>query len=166
MNSIVFQLMALLESETHLYQALLGLILEERNAIIDSDLEKFDAVGQKRENLYQKLRMSEDQRMRILTQLSRITGCPSSELTLSRLSRRLPLSYADRLNECRRNLSRLLEKIQKATRHNRGLINHSLALIRGSVYLFGDLLAAKPLYHRNGDIKKSNRTGALLRNDA
>ena len=165
MNSSVQQLVALLEKEANLYQALLSLIFDERNALIDSDLARLNAAGKEKENLYLKLRILEEQRSQLLTQLARMMACPSSELTLSRLSQKLTTPYADRLNDCSRNLVSLLEKVQKASRHNKGLFNHSIELIRGSFNLFSNLLASGPVYYRTGDIQKSNHTGAFLCND-
>ena len=165
MNSPIHKLVALLEKEANLYRALLSLIFDERNALIDSDLEKLNAAGKEKENLYLKLRILEEQRSQLLIQLARTVGCPPSELTLSRLSEKLTKPYADLLNTCSRNLVNLLGKVQKANHHNKGLFNHSLELIRGSFNLFSNLLASDPVYHRTGDIQKSHHTGAFLRND-
>jgi len=165
MNPSAHKLVAILDKEANLYQALLSLIFDERNALIDSDLEQLSAAGKEKENLYLKLRILEEQRSHLLTQLARTVGCPPSELTLSRLSEKLTAPYVDRLNDCSRNLVSLLEKVQKANHHNKGLFNHSLELIRGSFNLFSNLLASGQVYYRTGDIQKSHHTGAFLRND-
>ena len=165
MNSSVPKLVALLEKEAVLYQALLSLIFDERSALIDSDLEKLNATGKEKENLYLKLRILEEQCSLLLSQLARTVGCAQSELTLSRLSEKLATPYADRLDDCGKNLLSLIERVQKANGHNKGLFNHSLELIRGSFNLFSNLLASSPIYYRTGDIQKSSPAGAFLHND-
>ena len=165
MNSSIHKLVILLEKEASLYQKLLSLIYDERSALIESDLEKLNAAGKEKENLYLKLRILDEQCSQLLSQLARKVGCPKTELTVTRLSEVLSAPYAERLTDCSRNLVSLLERVQKANRHNRGLFSHSMELIRGSFNMFKNLLASGPIYYRNGDIQRSNRGGAFLHND-
>lgn len=165
MNSSIHKLFILFEKESNLYQKLLSLIFDERSALIESDLEKLNASGKEKENLYLKLRILDEQCSQLLSQLARRIGCPKSELTVTRLSEELSAPHAERLTDCSRNLVSLLERVQKANRHNRGLFNHSLELIRGSFNMFNNLLASGPVYYRNGDIQRSSCGGAFLHND-
>jgi hypothetical protein len=55
--------------------------------------------------------------------------------------------------------------LQTANEHNRQLVEHSLALLRGSFNLLNDLVAPGTVYYRTGNIRNSKSTGNCISNE-
>lgn len=154
--------LGLLEQQTELFQVLLTVIDDERNAVIAANLEKLNEAGKIKENLLLKLRILEEQRKHLLAKLADHLHQPVEALTLAELSQLVAEPYAHRLAGCRSMLAELIRKIRKANEDNRDLFAHSLNLVKSSINLINNLMSSSPVYFRTGNIHRRDHTGKIL----
>jgi flagellar biosynthesis/type III secretory pathway chaperone len=162
MEHLLKKLIGLLEHTTELYQALLAVVQNEKNAVVALDLQQLNEACKAKDNLLLKLRILEEQREQIMARLAAEIGCSPQGLTLSQLSLLVDESYACRLVALSRDLLALIQSLQSATQQNKFLISHSMQLIQSSYKLLNNLMAADPLYYRSGNVQNTDRTGKLL----
>lgn len=162
MEHYLNKLIGLLEHMTELYQALLAVVQDEKNAVVGLDLQQLNEACKAKDNLLLKLRILEEQREQVMVRLAAEIGCSSQGLTLTQLSLLVDESHARRLVDLSHDLLALIESLQDAMRQNKFLISHSMQLIQGSYNLLNNIIAANPVYYRSGNVKNANQTGKLL----
>ena len=165
LNGLLTELLGLLEQETELYQALLNAIDKEKQAVIDTDLDKLNEATIVKENLLLKLRILDEQRIHLLRKIAIFLGQSEDTLSLKNLSRMVEAPHASRLKRCRKMLLSLIAKIQTANSQNRALFSHSLELVKGSMNLLNNLMISSPVYFRTGDIQQRDQTGKILHSE-
>ena len=162
MEHYLNKLIGLLEHTTELYQSLLAVVQDEKNAVVGLDLQQLNDACKAKDNLLLKLRILEEQREQVMVRLAKEIGCSPQGLTLTQLSLLVEESRARRLVNLSRDLLTLIESLQDAMQQNRFLISHSMQLIKGSYNLLNNIMVANPVYYRSGNVKNTNQTGKLL----
>jgi len=162
MDSLLTKLLGLLEEETGLYRSLLFLLQEEKRAVSASALEDLTDAGKEKENQILKIRILEEQRVRMIEGLADRMGRSFRDLTLSRLIRTVDEPFATRLTDCRSNLISLVQSIRELNESNGAQIEHSLGLVRGSLALLNNIIPSNPVYHRTGTLQGCGQSGRLL----
>jgi len=162
MNILLNKLIGLLKGETELLESLLLALQKEKGAVIDSNLESLNKATKEKENLVLKIRILEEQRMHLMERIAGILDRPPQFLNLTQLSQLLEAPYSDRLEECSSNILALTQSIQDLNRCNKGLLTHSLDLVRDSLSLFDNLLVPHPVYYRTGKLQMNDQTGKVL----
>ena len=162
MEHYLNKLIGLLEHTAELYQALLAVVQDEKNAVVGLDLQQLNDACKAKDNLLLKLRILEEQREQVMVRLAKEIGCSPQGLTLTQLSLLVEESRARRLVDLSRDLLTLIESLQDAMQQNRFLISHSMQLIKGSYNLLNNIMVANPVYYRSGNVKNTNQTGKLL----
>jgi len=133
MELLLTKFLGLLDEEIDLYGSLLSILQKEKNAVVDSSLEKLIESSKEKENLFLKIRILEEQRPVILE----IRNCQSSFVSL-------------------------VQSIQEINLANKALLNHSLELVRGSLSLLNDLMSSNQIYYRTGKMQLNDQSGKLL----
>jgi hypothetical protein len=133
MERLLNKLIGLLEHAAELYQSLFAVVQNDKNAVVDLDLQQLNEACKAKDNLLLKLRILEEQREQIMVRMADEIGCSPQGLTLTQLSLLVDESYA------------------------------RMQLIQGSYNLLSNLMAANPLYYRSGNVQKTDQTGKLLR---
>lgn len=162
MKRLLNKLIELLEHETQLYQSFFCVVQDEKNAIVNLDLQQLNEAGKAKDSLLLKLRILEKQREHLMIKLAAEIGCPVQGLTLTRLSSLADESDARRLLERRTDLVALIASLQDAAQENKFLMSHSMQLIQGSYNLLNNLMVANPLYYRSGNVQNTDQGGKLL----
>ena len=165
MKQLLDKLIGLLVHATELYQLLLGVVQNEKDAVVGLNLKQLNEACKAKDNLLLKLRILEEQRQQVMLRVAEELGCTSDGLTLTELSQRVDQTYARRLRDCSTDLLALVQTLQEATQQNKSLMSHSMQLIQGSYNLLNNLLVANPIYYRSGMMEDCNQTGRLLRGD-
>jgi flagellar biosynthesis/type III secretory pathway chaperone len=163
MEQLLKKLIGLLEHTMELYQSLLAVVQNEKNAVVGLDLQQLNEACKAKDNLLLKLRILEEQREQIMVRMADEIGCSPQGLTLTQLSLLVDESYARKLTDRSRDLLTLIQSLQDAMQQNKFLMSHSMQLIQGSYNLLSNLMAANPLYYRSGNVQKTDQTGKLLR---
>ena len=159
------RLIALLDEEAEFYQKLLGCIQTERQAIIDLDFELLGDIGRQKETMILKQRELAKKRDQALMQITGEMTATTEEMTLEQLSRRAPSPYNEELQRCRSRLRDLAASLGAENEHVQQLVNHGLALVRGSYHLITQLLDANPVYHSSGNLQPASSTGRFHQSD-
>jgi flagellar biosynthesis/type III secretory pathway chaperone len=163
MEPLLEQLLDLLRQETGLYRSLLSVIDMEKEAAIRSGLEALNAARFEKEKILAELHKSDRRRQWLVADLAEKLGCAAQGLTLRAIANRVDEPFAGRLRQAGRDFSAVLSQLQAANQRNRQLIDHSLALLRGSFNLLNELTASDPVYYRTGNIQSVNATGKCVR---
>ena len=162
MDLLLKKLLGLLEEETTLLESLLRVLQNEKGAVVDSNIKALDKATKEKENLILKIRILEEQRMHLMERVADVLDHPAQFLTVTQLSQLVEAPYSNRLKECCSNISALTQSIQDLSDTNKGLLVHSLELVRDSLSLFDNLMAPPPVYYRTGKIHANGQTGKVL----
>ncbi len=162
MDMLVSNLLGLLEGETDLYRSLLLALQKEKKAIVDSELVELNETSKEKENLLLKIRILEEQRLRMVERLAENLAYSPQGLTLAELSQLVEEPYSTRLKDCSSNLLALVQSIQEVNRGNRSLLTHSLELVRGSLTLLTTLIGSNSVYYKTGEIQLDDQSGRVL----
>jgi flagellar biosynthesis/type III secretory pathway chaperone len=152
----------LVEDEIGLCRSLLSVLQKEKQAVVGSELTALNETSKAKENLLLKIRILEEERLRMLEKLADSLGYPTQDLTLSKLPQLVEEPHSTRLMECYSNLSALTQSIQDVNNINKALLKHSLELVRGSLTFLDNLLAANPVYYPTGKIQSSGQSGMVF----
>ncbi len=162
MEQLLNRLLMLLMDEVGLYQSLLAVYQDERQALLSFALDNITATSKKKENLILKVKILEEQRIHIIDQIAESLKHPASDLTLTRLAEKVDIRYSYKLSTLGAELSSVLEEMGALHRANRSLITHSQGLVSGSLALLNNNLAPDPVYHRDGSVSTQGQNGRLL----
>ena len=165
MEHLLDKLLVSLEQATELYQSLFRVLQNEKEAVVELNLQQLNEACKAKDNLLLKLRILEEQREQIMDRLTAGLGRSPHGLTITELSLLVDEPYAERLRERSADLSDLIEALQDATQQNKFLMSHSMQLIQGSYNLLNNLMAANPVYYRTGNVQNNAQTGQLLNGD-
>jgi len=162
MNFLLDNLLDVLNEEMGFYRQLILSLQKEKKAVVDSKIEVLNEAGKEKENQLLKIRILEEERVKIIEELACKLGHPCQEITLSELSQIIKEPYAERLSSCCSNLKSLLQSIQEINQDNKMLITHSIELVKGSLNLLNQLAAPNSIYCRTGRVKTNIFNGKLL----
>jgi flagellar biosynthesis/type III secretory pathway chaperone len=165
MDLLLTNLIGLLEQAKELYQSLLAVMQNERDAVVGLNLKKLNEACKSKDNLLLKLRILDEQKGQLVVRLANQLGFSPHKLTITKLSQLVEEPYARRLKECSKALLALIHTLQETNRHNKSLLSHSLELIKGSYNLLTNLMTATPVYYRTGNVQYNKHTGKILCSD-
>lgn len=162
MEEILEKFLGLLTGETELYRSLLRVLQDEKKAVVNAALKGLHETGREKESLILKIRILEEERVRLLKKISAGLGCPSSRLTLKELAQQVQEPFASRLTKGASTLLALLQSIQELNHTNKTLLLHSLELVRGSMSVLNNVMTSHPVYFRTGKMQTGDATGKVI----
>lgn len=165
LNSMLEQLLSLLNRETELYQSMLAAIDKEKEAAVRSELRALNEAALDKENIMAALRNTDEQRRRLVTRLAEDLELTLQELTLKKLSQLVDEPFAGRLRKASAELVSVVARVQEANQRAKQLLEHSQALLRGAFNLLNELLSSNTVYYRTGNIHSSYSTGKCVCSD-
>ena len=152
----------LLDGEAALYRALLSVLEEEKNAIIDTNLGELGEIGKKKEKLLLKIRTMEEQRQIMIKNLAQSLRCSHHDLTITKLAELAETPYSVRFKRLCSDLLPLAKTIRDVNDGNKALLRHSVALVRSSFAFLNNLITADAVYHRSGRMQQNDQSGKVL----
>jgi flagellar biosynthesis/type III secretory pathway chaperone len=162
MNSTLDQLIGLLRQESDLYRSLLAVIDQEKEAAVRSDVNALNQAGIDKEKHLVEIKIKEKGRRLVVAGLAAEQGGAAADLTLSRITDRADEPQAAILRQVSRDFLSLLRQVQAANRRNQKIVEHSLALLRGSFNLLNELMSPGTVYFRTGNIQSAKSTGKCV----
>jgi flagellar biosynthesis/type III secretory pathway chaperone len=165
MEHLLKKLIGLLAHATDLYQSLLGVVENEKDAVVGLNLKQLNEACKAKDNLLLKLRILEEQRQQVMAHVAEELGCSAQGLTVTQLSHQVDESYGRQLLDRSTELLALIQVLQDATQQNKSLMSHSMHLIQNSYNLLSNLMVANPVYYPSGNMDTGDQTGRLLRGD-
>ena len=162
MQSVLKQLSHCIQRQQYLYQALNDLFVDERSAILVSDVERLNRIVADKERVLKDIGVAEVQRRQYMKQLATFLHEDPAELTLSRLCARIELPTATTLKRAGRDLQRLMDAIQAESERNRSLCLQALQFINGSIQMIANLIEPQFVYQPTGKIGNDRPVGRML----
>ncbi len=162
MDQKINQLLRVLEQESELYRSILTVIDKECNAAVRSELNALIKAGEEKDSILVKLRLVEEQRIRLVIEMAKALGYPPRDFTISMISQLVGEPFAGWLCQAGTDLKTVLNAVKNANHRNKQLFDHSLDLLRGSFNLLSELTRSDMVYHRTGNIQKNYRTGKCV----
>ena len=98
----------------------------------------------------------------LVARLAAEQGVAAADLSLSQISDGADEPQAAILRRVSRDFLSLLEQVQAANRRNQKIVEHSLALLRGSFNLLNELMSPSTVYFRSGNIQSAKSTGKCV----
>ena len=165
MDPMINELLGVLEQESGLYRSMLKVIDQESKAAVRSDFDALTKVGEEKENILQKLRLIEDKRTELISEMAAALGYPQQALTLSLISQQVGEPFAGRLRQAGTDLSTVLNTVRKANQQTRQLFEHSLELLKSSFNLLSNLTQSDTVYRPSGNMQRTPPSGKCINGD-
>lgn len=162
MDPMINELLRVLERERELYRSILTVIGKECKAAVRSDLNDLTKAGEEKESILVKLRLIEEQRIRLVKKMADALGYPRQDFTISMISQLVGEPFAGWLSQASTDLKIVLNTVKNANDQNKQLFDHSLELLRGSFNLLSELTSSDMVYYRTGNIQKNYQTGKCV----
>ena len=162
MDLMTNQLLGVLERESELYRAMLTVIDKESKAAVRSNLNALTKAGEEKENILARLRLIEEERIRLVREMAEALGYPSRGFTLTMISQLVGQPFAGRLSQAGTELSTVLNTVKNANLRNKQLFEHSQELLRSSFNLLSEFMQSDMVYYRTGNIQRTYQTGKCV----
>ena len=162
MNSTLDQLIELLRQESKLYRSLLVVIDREKKAAVRPDLNALNEAGIDKEKHLLEINKKEQRRRHLVACLAEDQGVAAADLTLTKISQWESEPQTGNLKRVSQEFSALLTRVQAANLRNQHIVEHSLALLRGSFNLLNELMTPNTVYYRTGSIQSAKSTGKCI----
>ena len=162
MNSTVDQLIELFRQESELYRTLLVVIEREKDAALQPDLNALNEAGIDKEKHLLEIHKKEQRRRHLVACLAEDHGVAAADLTLTKISQKESEPQAGNLRRVGQEFSTVLTQVQAANLRNQRIVEHSLALLRGSFNMLNELMAPNTVYYRSGNIQRAKSTGTCV----
>jgi hypothetical protein len=162
MNALLDSLLKVLKTENSVYQSLYLILQQQRNAVVECEVNALNKNGDTAENLLSKLAKLETQRTKATARLAASLAVPQPDLTLKKIVRLIHEPYSSELRDVRAELIAVLQGIQKASRDNLALFKHSHELMQDSLALLSKCILNSSVYYRSGKIQNTALSGTLL----
>ena len=159
---MINQLLHVLERESELYRSMLAVIDKESKVVVRSDLIALTKAGEEKENILVKLRLIEEQRIRLVREMAKALEHPPRDFTITKISQLVGEPFAGRLSQAGTDLSTVLNTVKDANHRNKQLFEHSRELLRGSFNLLSELMRSDMVYYRTGNVQRTYRIGKCV----
>jgi len=162
METLLNHLNDCIDRQRNLYRKLLDLFIDERRAILGSDLEELNKVVMDKEMILQKIRKEELQRRQAGDRIAAHLGLDPEALTVTQLSARVKEPYASEIKRRGAELQTVIDEIQIASERNRSLCLQALQFVSGSIKLLTALTHPNQVYHATGRVPNGAHVGRML----
>jgi flagellar biosynthesis/type III secretory pathway chaperone len=160
------EMTGLLRAEAGLYEKLLTVMGQERQALIRFQPAEAAAGTAEKEKLLQRMDDLEKERVALVDVLARDLGVPAAALTLEFLAQRSPEPLSGELRRCREVLGRLVGRLREENRRSNALCCNAVELLQGAYRLLQGFMVNVPVYHCRGGFHTARLSGKMVRNEA
>jgi len=150
MNTMIIELVDILDQEAASYRDMQRVLVDEENSISFSKKEPFDQVQDAKERLVVKLQRLEEKRNMLVGRLSETYQTDGTSMTISHLAHRVEPPTRQHLLDRANRLRSIIADVHEKNKHNQMMINHFLDLIKGSLKLLTHLFEDSPVYQKPG----------------
>jgi hypothetical protein len=155
MERIFKRLIDTIQKEIDLYGRILELTLDEKDAMLESDLDLLRKATEEKAVVAGVMRELERKRQETVEDLSTAIGGPGRKMTFRELLRWAEEPYSSRLKQCRSEFLRLAKPLSEIHSQNKEFITHRLKLIRCSFSFLNNMTLLNPVYHHTGEMAAS-----------
>ena len=164
MNSLLEELIGVLEDMSDLHRSLISVLRDEKAAIVGSKLFELNKTNKEKETLILKIKKVENRRFDLVSTLANLLDNGSHDLTLEKLCKTTNEPYSSRLNHCRESLMLSISKVNELNDRNKVLLTNSIGFIRGSLTLYNNLMPSRThsVYYPSGKIENRDHSGRVF----
>ena len=162
MDSLLDNLILLMEQEILLWNSMNDLLVEKRKSVIDADVGRLEGLSQDIETLQIKIRHAENQRKEVFEKVALTLDCIPGDLNLKALSRLLPEAYAERIMRCRRGLVAIMGRIRNINAGIQELLTHAIHMVGASCNILSGIMSPHTVYGQTGVTENRNQIGRVL----
>ena len=161
MDDKIDVLIKIIKEEESVLSEFLNCLTNQKEYIIQNNIEEFDRTVKEEEEIINRIRDLEQQRIQLVASLSPKIESLEDELTLTRLIEMNLGESSDELKQMKTSLSRLVDRIKTANKVNQYLIKKSLSFIQKNIDWFIDDGKLNITYSSDGR-QKVKEIGNLL----
>jgi flagellar biosynthesis/type III secretory pathway chaperone len=158
------ELIPLLIENENVMAELASALTEEQGCIVDLDLERLAQNGGRKEEITARLMSVKEKCCAAMQQAGGDLGLSGSS-SLSTLIDASAAAEQTKLRPLQRRLVRLAQALERQHDLNRRMLENSIAMITGSMALFGRMLGGSDTYGAQGRINSSRAGGSILRRE-
>jgi flagellar biosynthesis/type III secretory pathway chaperone len=166
MQTLIEQLIEILQRTGNGYQQLLPLIAKEKEMVRKADIGALGDIATEKEHLLINIKMLDNKRGYLLNQIAGELRFPGETLTLRELIRHIAPQQGERLRQIRETLKSLLTDVRSANNANRALMHHCLGLVRQAMSTMSPKTVASSVYQATGSMIQGESGGRLVSNTA
>jgi len=161
-NTLLSELITILNKEIELHKELLSFLHKDRELLVDLCVEEIFESNKKKETCTLKIKMLEESRSSLVDKLSQHFAIPPQELTLSKIVSLVEEPYRSALDNARSTLTSLIKSIKEVNQGNHLIVKDSLYYFNRSLNFLNYAPSLNPTYVDNGKIKDPKRFGTLI----
>jgi flagellar biosynthesis/type III secretory pathway chaperone len=150
------------EEELDVYMTLKDILALELQALTASSLHLVNEVNAKKEDCLAKARTIEEERFVIVEKIAMLCGRKEKDVNFTFLIANADSGRASHLESLQEKLVPLIGEINRANEKNKGLLDFSMACVRGSIDFISSILSAGDSYGRSGQLKAENLNGRVV----
>jgi hypothetical protein len=162
METMLNELIRVLENQACLYRSLLKVLLNEKKAVVSAKLDAVNAARIRKEETLSLIRAGDETRKHVINIISDHLGCPSRSLTLTQLAQRVEIPFSLKLTRCAADISSLVHDIHRENETNKSLITYALKMVRSSIDVLTQLMTPPPVYFNTGKMYQGEVCGTVL----
>lgn len=162
MDTMLNELIRVLENQAGLYRSLLKVLLNERKAVVSAKLDAVNAARIRKEETLSLIHAGDETRKHVIKIISDHLGCPSRSLTLTQLAQRVEIPFSLKLARFATDISLLVQNIHRENETNKSLITHALKMVRSSIDVITHLMMPPPVYFSTGKMYQGEVCGTVL----
>ncbi len=161
-DDLIRNLINAIKQEEDLLSQFAELLEEQKKVLVRNDVEGFEETVERQEALIVQIRQLEEARVEQVKQLAHGLGEPVSDITMTRLVELSLGQVSDELAEAKKNMSTLVNRIQRVSRVNQYLVKRSLNVAQRSIDWLIDGGESEVTYLSNGKLKDKKLRPVLI----
>ena len=156
------ELVRVLDGELEQYRDLLGLLCAQREHFAAGDIKSFEENGKQQETAVLKIKILEEARKSIVSNLARYAGIPHEGVTLKKLAALVDSPNSERYISYQREIISLVRELESLKESNAYLIQHALRYVSGVLSIFASAHATDPEYSSSGHLEQKAEKGKCV----
>ncbi len=158
-ESLLEELVEILDAELHQYRELLRLLQAQRESFAASDISSFEEISKQQGTVVLKVKTLEEARKSIVSRLSQYFDVPPEGLTLGKLATLVDTQYGERYVKYQEEIMFLIKELENLRENNAYLIQQALHYVSGVLRIFASTNAADFAYSNNGRLEHKAKKG-------
>jgi len=134
----------------------------QKKYLLEDQIELFQNTVQQQESLIEDVRTYEERRIAKVKEIAATSGLREDEITLTHLIEMTLGDISSDLREVKNNLSKLVERINRANRVNELLIKRSLNFIHQNIGWMIDAADISQVYDPHGKTARQSGTSVMI----
>lgn len=159
---LLTSLLGIMEDESRNYELLLGILDDEKEVLIRSNLQDLIASNSRKEMIVRRSLILERSRRDILREIGAAFNIQESRITMSLLIKKVEGSQKERLEELWRRLSNTIQDVLKKNKANQSLAAASAGYVNSWAQLLQNLMNPAAAYGSSGKFANNFSYGRIL----